>query len=268
MNKNFTILSLLLLLAFATSGFAVPYQAGDYTVDIDVRNSAMFPVLDAKISCFQWDAKHIIAEVSAQGYQYTKSIINIRENQTWYKKDFILRDLERKFLVTDLNGNEIVSAYLRLDQFGIPSDHFGITAYIPKADWVGKSPENVNVFDSFWGRPLKKTCEISTHEDYYCVKLTITRKALKWSGSKIYVVFKNNNRIRRKTIHVALKNLAHFENDISVKPADLNGLANFIFHNIDKNEIEKNLHTVPVTLQKYYSFSDKFNSLHKKNNVF
>lgn len=260
---NLLLAVIVMLLVSTCSGFAIPYQAGKYKVDVAVRNSAMNLIPGIKVGCYQYDAKRLVVEVSASGYKYAKRIINIQENQTFYKCDFVLADLERKIFIVDHNDKVISSAYIREDQFGFPGDHYGITAYIPIVQWPSATMEKVDVFDSFWGVPLKKSCEISQIEEFYCVKLSITRKALKWSGSNLYVVFRTSQPSQQPALNRHLLQLKHLSTEEIIPPGAEESLAEYIAENYTSEEIENAGVAVPASLKWYLLAKKRFNELHR-----
>lgn len=253
-----------LLVFIAGSAFCIPYTTGKYKVDVTVRNSAMNLIPGVKVGLYQWDSRRLVVEVSSHGYKSNKKVIDIRENQTFYKCDLVLADLERNIYVLDHTDKQISSAYIRKDQYGYPGDHYGITVYIPIVQWPDAKAENVEVFDSFWGTPMKKSCEITTAEEFYCVRMTITRKALKWSGSDLYVVFKTRAPNSREVLNRHMLQLKKLGTEAEIPNGAEEALAEYIASNYSVEEIEAADVRVPASLKWLLLTKKRFNELHRE----
>lgn len=255
---------LILLVFLSVPVFSITYTTGKYKVDLTVRNSAMNLIPGVKVGLYQYDSKRLVAEVSAHGYKSGKKVIDINGTQTFYKFDMVLADLERNIYVLDHADKQISSAYIRKDQYGFPGDHYGITVYIPVVLWPDDKPANVEVFDSFWGMPMKKTCEIDKIEEFYRVRLSITRKALKWSGSDMYVVFRTSAPNSREVLNRHLLQLKKLGTEAEIPNGAEEALAEYIASNYSVEEIEAADVRVPASLKWLLLTKKRFNELHRE----
>ncbi len=242
---------------------AIPHKIGEYTIDIEVFNRAMNIIPKQKVSTYFIDSKRIAIKVKATGYKTLKYVLNINENQTLYKRDFILEDLERNFFVVDLNDSIIESAYIRQDQYGFEADEYGLTVFIPKADWPVPSSEKVELFDSFWGFPMKKSAEITPTDEFYQIKLRMTRKDLKWSGEDIFVVINNKKPSNLRSSEKYLKSLAKLESDKENGWMYVDQMAKFIAGNFNPDELNLEKAALPQSLNAIYSLKERFAEVHK-----
>lgn len=254
---------IIVVLTFVASGvFAIPYQVGDYKLDVTVRNSAMNLIPDSKVSFYRYDQSSFIAEARATGYKSVTKRIEIKPNQFVYKTEFVLPDLERKLYIIDHNHKILAAAYLRTEQFGFPGNEYGLTAYIPVEMWDA-AQERVEVFDSFWGAPLKKTCLFEQIEGFHKVSLSITRKALKWSGSKIYVIFRTRDLPTPKAVARHLRQLDRLSTNPDCPPGSEEALTAYIYENFaaDAAALEEPL---PAVYERYHSARARFSELHRE----
>jgi hypothetical protein len=254
---------IIVILTFVASGvFAIPYQVGDYKLDVTVRNSAMNLIPDSKVSFYRYDQSSFIAEARATGYRSVSKRIEIKPNQFIYKTEVVLPDLERKLYIIDHNRKVLAAAYLRTDQFGFPGNEYGLTAYIPVEMWDADA-KSVEVFDSFWGAPLKKTCLFEQIEGFHKVSLSITRKALKWSGSKIYVVFRTKDLPAAPAVAGYLKQLEQLSANTDCPPGSEEALTSYIYENFanDAAALDTEL---PAVYQRYHAARARFSELHRE----
>ncbi|MBU1107874.1 MAG: hypothetical protein KKB51_14470 [Candidatus Riflebacteria bacterium] len=251
-----------LLLFVASSAFALPYQVGDYRFDVTVRNSAMNLVPSFKVSFYRYDQSSYVAEARGIGYKSVRKRIDIKPNQFIYKTEVVLPDLDRQLYVIDHNDGVLSAAYIRTDQFGFPGDHYGLTAYIPIEMWE-PGEQQVEVFDSFWGAPLKKSCAIEAIEGYYKVSLSITRKALKWSGSKIYVVFRTSAPANPRIARRHLKRLNQLSADASRPAGSEEALTAYIYNNFSEQTADFS-DPLSAVYAKYQAARQRFSQLHRE----
>ncbi len=252
------------LVMFAGAAQAFPYQLGDYRVDVTVRNHAMNLISGIKVALYRYDKATILVEAAANGYKTLKYKLPIRENQFIYKIDLQLADVERRLHVVDHNDRVIASAYIRKEQYGFPSDHYGITAYIPVQVWPSAVAARVDVFDSFWGAPLKKSCEITTVEEFYCVKMTITRKALKWSGSDLYVTFRTTAPAQPQAVEARLATLDKIMTGESYPAGCEEALSEYLSDNFAADELSLSRNELPSSLAKLMQTRARFAEVHNE----
>ncbi len=255
---------MLILLALTVCGqvWAIPYDVGKYKVDVTVRNSAMNLIPNVKVYCSRYNSKNIAVEAYAAGYKSFGRLVAIQENQTLYKVDLVLQDLDREIFIVDHNDRPIESAYNRPDQFGFPGDHYGLTVYIPKLVWKHTGIDRVEVFDSFWGMPMKKSYEVTEIDEFYCVKLSVTRKSIKWSGSRLYVVFRTSAPVRPEVVSGHLRQLRELESDPEKYPAGSSeALTRYVIANFLEEAARSN-GVPPRSLQKAISLKLRFMELH------
>jgi hypothetical protein len=243
--------------------WAIPYTVGDYTIDVEVRNTVMNLVPDPYVECWRSGENTIKVEAHAVGYKKIVKKVNITDQQFFYKTDIVLPDLYRSIVIIDINRQIIESAYARVDQYGFSGDRFGMTIFIPVEDWPVPSSEKVEVLEPFWGLPFKKTCEIQTIEQFYQVKLSISRDALEWCSGDLVVLFKNKV---EKDLHIAqarLKNLNNLNQSKNYQ-AEIR-LAKFIASSYQFDELKSLKKDLPDSLVSLYECKNKFNKLHDKN---
>lgn len=244
---------------------AFPYQIGDYRVDVTVRNAAMNLIAGIKVNLYRYDKATILVEALAAGYQSLTYRLPIRENQTFYKIDLVMQDLERNIHVVDHNERPIDAAYVRKEQYGFPSDHYGITAYIPVKMWPSAVAARVEVIDTFWGVPLKKTCEITQVEEFYCVKLSITRKSLKWSGKNLLVVFRTSVPASAATVAARLGTLEKIVQGDSYPAGCEESLASYLADTFSADELAESRAVLPGSLAHLMQARARFAEVHREN---
>lgn len=262
MYRVFIVLTLIFTGILSTCD-AMPYIAGKCTVDISVRNSAMNLIFDAKVSCYMYDENRISLSVKANGYVSKKHIIKVQPNQTLYKHDFILADVKRNFYVTDRSENVLSSAYVRLDQIGFPSNRYGMTVYIPVKNTNHLVEKDIDIFETFWGFPIRHDFSVETVGEFHKVKLSISRKALKWSGEDIIIQVRSAKTIDLKTVKKHLQNLENLDSDINAPTSAAQDLTKYIVNNVSKDLIVENDLDCPRCLTKYYSLIENFKNIHK-----
>jgi len=84
---------------------------------------------NVKVTCYLSERDHLYLSDNEAGYITQTKIIDIKQNQTLYKYDFILSDQKRTISVNDRSNNVLSSAYVRLDQIGYPANRYGMTVY-------------------------------------------------------------------------------------------------------------------------------------------
>lgn len=260
------VVSLLAVLVFmAGACFAFPYEMGEYKVDVTVRNSAMNLIPGIKVALYRFDKATILIEAVAAGYQRQTYKMAIRENQFYYKHDMVLPDPEREIVIVDHNDKVISSAYIRKDQYGFPGDHYGVTAYIPVQMWPDPVAARVDVFDSFWGVPLKKSCEITQVEEFYCVKMSITRKALKWGGSRLAVVFRTSKPASPAAVSSKLARLETILAGNDYPAGAEEAMACYLSENYSLEELTSMGCELPGTLRRLVDTRTRFAEVHHEN---
>ncbi len=252
------------MLLIASTALAIPYKVGDFTVDVEVRNQAMNLVPDAKIKCYMVSGRNIIVKASAPGYKTSTRKIHTQDNQFFYKTDFALRDIDHSVNILDLNRRPIASAYARTDQYGFGGNEFGITVFIPKAIWKNAQASQVEVLEPFWGLPFNKTCQISEVDEFYQVKLAISRDALDWSGGDLVVIFKTYVEKDLKVLEDRIISLANLPNVIN-KRTIAYSLSKFIADNYRVEELRQKFSSLPEPLETMVKEREKFNQLHHEN---
>lgn len=258
----FKLMLLIMLALFMPAGaFAIPYKVGDYTIDVEVRNSAMNLIPNPKVNCWLNGNKSITIKARATGYLDAHRTITVYPNQFFYKADLTLKDLKTKVRIYDLNENPISSAYARTDQYGFPGDKFGLTVFIPTADWPNATSEAVDVIEPFWGLPYKKTCEIDTVDQFYRVRIAIPREALEWSGGDLYVLFRTKVPNRPEIIAKRVARLA----DLSANnPQARLRLSEFLAKSYSITELRTACEILPCPLESLIQAREKFHRLHNE----
>lgn len=265
--NNVSILACLIAVLVFVSGtcFAFPYQMGDYKVDVTVRNSAMNLIPGIKVALYRYDKSTILVEAAAAGYQRKTYKLSIHENQFYYKTDMMLADPEKRITVVDHNNKVIESAYIRTEQYGFPADHYGITAYIPVKMWSEALAPKVEVFDSFWGMPLKQTCEISQVEEFYCVKLSLARKSLKWCGSDLMVTFRTSMPVNPDVIARQLDLLKKTSGNSQFPDGSEEALTCYMAETFSVDDLIATGNELPQSLDRLIDARQKFAELHREN---
>ncbi len=187
MDKRVTIFIILSLLLVSPL-WAVTKKVGPYTIDVDILNSAQYTIPSGKLSCDYW-GKQVYVKISAVGYKSIEWKFTAGSGQTYFKRVVQLADEEKVFKAIDLRQRTLQSVYFDKTQFGADPNFYQLKAYIPIKDWPTASAKNVDIYDDFWGVFLKKSCTIDKIEDFYQVTMTMTRKALANTATRLYVVF-------------------------------------------------------------------------------
>ena len=172
--KHLTWLFLAFLIVGSRLG-AMPYVIGDCVVDIEIRNTAMIPILQSWISVKEKNG-NILVFARADGYATKKVEITKADGQKLFKLDLTLEDEPRHILVRDVCGAPIASAYVDKSQFGFSSDVYGITVGIPKKLLPHPSPKMVQVMGDFFWAPITKSCKIEEIEGFQKITLTVDRR--------------------------------------------------------------------------------------------
>lgn len=263
-NTVWSMLVVLVVLGIAPV-VALPYQAGPFTVDVEVRNGIMLPIPDAKVTCVHYSATKIRVSASATGYVGQSKFLDIWPNQQFYKHDFVLADVPKKITVCDTNGRQIKSAYFNLDQYGYVAGEFGITVFIPKKLWEQPTAAGCDVFENFWGMPLKRGAEFASVEEYHQVRIRVSRRALDWTSKVWYVVFATKARDESPSeLAPWLERLARLEQEPSAPREGATRLAAFIYRNFSFNgETSQRERPLPATLQSLIDQGVRFSQLHR-----
>jgi hypothetical protein len=252
------------MLLAASTAFAIPCKVGDFTVDVEVRNQAMNLIPDVKVKCYMVSDRNIMVKAKAPGYQTRTRKIYTQDNQSYYKTDLTLRDIDHRISIVDLNRRPIVSAYARTDQYGFGGNEFGITVFIPKAIWKNAQASEVEVLEPFWGLPFKKNCQITEVDEFYQVKLAISRDALDWSGGDLVVIFKTYVEKDLKILEDRIVSLANLP-DVKNKDVIACSLSRFIADNYRVDELRHKFSSLPEPLETIVKDREKFNQLHREN---
>lgn len=243
--------------------YSMPYIAGNVTVDVAVRNRAMNLIPDAKVTCYLSDSSHVYLKARAAGYITQKKIIDIKPNQTLYKYDFVLLDEKRTIYITDRNGYNISSAYVRLSQVGYPANRYGMTVYIPVKSISVITEKDVDIIDPLWGLPYKHDFKIETDEEFHKVNLSISRKAYSWAGPEIIIIVNTSKSVELKTVKKLLNKLEKLDKSLVTPPNATKALTEYIIKAVPAEMLTENNLELPRCLDAYLKVQKKFNSLHK-----
>lgn len=238
---------------------------GGHTVDIDTRNLALNVIPHAKFSCYM-SSGNIQVRVRATGYLEERfTLYPSGTTPGYFKRDVFLQDYPKTLIAEDMNGKKIVAVYFQKDQYGFDPRQYGITAHIPKKMWKNADVRGVEVFDNFWGFPLKKSCEIEAIEDYYRVKLTISRNALELTGSELTVVFDTKEKLPSAGINDWLARLKAAEDgEGELAPGAARAFAEFLFYVLPRSDVEQACGgTLPKSLKVLYDQARDFAALHR-----
>jgi hypothetical protein len=257
------ILFILMVTLLPLRSLAIPYTVGDYTINVEVRNAVMNLVPDPHVDCWRSGENTIKVEAHAAGYKKIVKKIKITDEQFYYKTDMVLPDLDNQVTIIDINNNPIESAYARTDQYGFAPDRFGMTIFIPTADWPVAASGKVEVIEPFWGLPYKKICEIETVDEFYKVRISVSRDALEWSSGDMLVVFKTSVDKDSKVIEKRLTSLNRLNCSENYQ-AEIR-LAKFIADSYQIEELKSLNQDLPESLVKLYKCKNKFSKLHDKN---
>lgn len=262
------IFILVLVLGLTATTFAMPYKIGKYTVDVEVRNSAMNIIPKAKVRLYlngsSSNYTSITVKGTAEGYKSSKKKITLFPNQFFYKSDLELKDVKTKIAIIDLNQDIISSAYARTDQFGFPGDKFGMTIFIPKVDWTDATSKNVDVIEPFWGLPYKKTCEIKEVDQFYQVSIGIPRKALEWGGGELIVVFRTRVPNRPEVLDLKIAKLLDIPAGKNRQIACVK-LSEYLAQSYSTKELREKYPVLPEPLESMVKRNEKFTQLHGEN---
>ncbi len=169
------IAAFLLALLIPGPAAAVPYQAGPHVLDLDIRNSTMLLIPQAKARVSFKNGK-IRVYAWARGYQSVKETIEVGTAEpSLIKRDVMLPDPMISAYAMNLEDTPIDSVYFQTDQWGVAPDKFRITTFIPQKEWPLASPERLQLLGSSIGAPVKYSCSIDQVEEFYRINLEIAR---------------------------------------------------------------------------------------------
>ena len=244
--------------------FSIPYHVGDCTVDVEVRSSLLIMIPKARVRLWM-QGKVIYIKGSASGYLSNTVTVPTSGAGGYYQRDVILEDVKKTFAAEDLNGKPLVSVYFQSGQYGFEPNEYGVVAVVPKNVWPVANSKKVDIFDSFWGIPLKQSCKIELVEDYYRIRMTVSRVDVDWSGAKFTVVFDTRKKVSSEKITYWLDKLAKVEaNQKSLPAGAVDDLARFLFDNLSRPDVESVSNgKIPSSLKRLYDQTDKFSNLHQ-----
>jgi len=268
MNTKMKLRMFVSLLAFCIfvlqmPTFGVPYPVGNYVVDVDVRNTAMVLIPNPKVKV--WISEKVIyVKASAAGYLSQQKTIVPSGNTGYFKRDFELQDVPKQLSAEDMLGRPIQSAYFTKDQYGFAPNVYGITVFIPKVMWPKPVSRNIDVFDAFWGIPLKQSCVIDVVDEYYRVKMTVDRRDLDWTDERYFVVVDTGKKVPPNKIRGWLSKLKKVEeNQEILRVGCSQDLAAFLFYTLPRKEVEAASNgDIPSTLKSLYDHASRFSALH------
>lgn len=244
---------------------AMPYTIGDYTVNVSVRNSAITPVFNANVRLdfplFKRD--RIFVSVTAIGYLRAEKVIHVQEGQKEYSIDVQLRDIYREFEVLNHNYRPISSVYLVRDQFGFASDHYGIIAYIPKKVWARPNRSGVEIVSS-WGLPMLQTCKIESHDDFYKVRLSISRHSLTYSSGVLSIFFKTFDPPDTSAIIAGIEKINEMETSAIATRQQIQKKSAHLLNFFSAEDIEATKVPLPTALQRLIDMQKDFLHLHRE----
>ncbi|MBF0500546.1 MAG: hypothetical protein HQM09_10460 [Candidatus Riflebacteria bacterium] len=190
------------------NAFTMPHQVGQYTVEIEVRNSIQIPIPGARVVC-SLSGKVIHVRASAAGY-LSRTISISADHGDYFQRDIILSDIPKSISIEDWNEVPLTAAYFLTDQYGFAPDAFGITVYIPIEAWPNASLQRVLLFDEFLGK-LNVVTSLDKTDDFYCLKFVIPRKTFGQTSNRLHVVFDTRVPVTPKASEVWLSRLERLE---------------------------------------------------------
>jgi hypothetical protein len=274
MQKNMTRFFLIVafFVALGQMASAIPYVvAKNYIVDVEVRNNAAILIPGAKVKCWLSD-RVIFVKASASGYVSKTIGISVEAPTGFFKRDFMLADVEKRLVAQDSQGKKLASVYFQKDQYGFAPNVYGVTAYIPKAVWLKASLQNVEIVDDFWGAPLKRECGIEEIEEFYKIRMTTKRSALDWTGSNWAVIFRSTREGSDSISPVVLShwvdNVAKAEKQKAALPPGTAGdIAEMIWKFSCPNDVAQILQEKECALlAAFLARQQKFADLHREKN--
>jgi hypothetical protein len=256
------LIGMALLVVWLTAPvWAIPYAVGPYMVDVEVRNTIMVLIPDAKVS-LSLSGSAIRLKATAPGYVTGTYELSVKPNQKYYKYDFVLKDPVRKVVPTNFDLVRISSAYCHVDQYGFSPQVFGITVFIPRKVWAKPDPGSVRVYDPFWGVLPQGKVEIEIVEDFYRVRLAVTRKGYDWLSDTFAVMFGNLAKPGKPRLEAFLAPL-HEPPTTGPAVGQQRELAAYLSRHLTRDEIEKAGVRVPASLDAVYRQRAVFDELHR-----
>ncbi|RCK78131.1 MAG: hypothetical protein OZSIB_1780 [Candidatus Ozemobacter sibiricus] len=241
---------------------AATFTVGSTRVEVEVRNSVMLPIPDARARGWV-SGTTLVLEAWAAGYQTAHIELAAPSHPgAIVHHEFVLADTPKRLSARDLTDHPLQSVHFEKGQEGYPASQYGITALIPKKSWPRPSAANVEVMDLAWSIPLKSSCTIESEGEFHRVRLTLPRRALDLTGTDLIVYFNTEKSYLQGEILRWLKALEKVEKVISPPLGSAMELARFLFGALPRPQVEAT-GQVPETLRQLYSRADRFAELHR-----
>lgn len=229
-------------------------------IEVEVRNQWQYLLPKAKISCTKSWGK-IIVTANAPGYQEASTSISPSSGQNSYVVALTLRDPAVSLYCYNLAEQKVVSAYFEKGQEGVETQTYAVKVLIPKKSWPHPNAGNIDVCDTGFRLPLKTSCQIKTRDDFYDVRMTISREALGFAGGKLVVFVNTEASLMHGEILKWLQALRRVEKFMPFPGVSVSTFALFLYKVLPRDQV---LATgdVPESLRKLYREQDRFEALH------
>ena len=251
-----TAMFFVVLLPSVGQAQGVPYQAGPYTVKVDVRTSLMLIIPHAYVKC-RLSGGRIRVSASAPGYVAAEREIPVTATTQLYYAELILRDKPKRLDVSTFDYKPIASAYFERDQSGTPTDKYAINLFLPIRSWPHPSPENIFVNQPGYGIPIEESCEISVREDFYRVRMLINRAFLDDPHDELLVYVNTDQIIDRVSARRWFALIRQLERG---DPAGAADLANVLVRSLPP-DLPGSI--VPVSVTRLLELRRRFEELHR-----
>lgn len=235
---------------------AVSHSVGPYRVEVDVRTSLMFLIPQALINC-KLSGKVIKVSASAPGYVAQQKEIGVKPGITVYNAYLRLPDKEKRLDVFDFEYKPIASAFFERDQGGTPVDQYAINLFLPIKSWPHPSPANVIVNQPGYGIPIQNSCEITTREEFYRVRLLIDRRVLDDPNDELFIYVNTAAVIPPASAQRWFETIRRLE---AVNPAAAADLARAVFGALPDDQLGDAL---PESLSRLLALKRRFEALHR-----
>lgn len=196
----------MLMMLISGVASALPHQAGPHVVDIDLRNSTMQLIPQAKASVSYSDGK-IRIFAWAKGYLSTKMYIEAGANPAYFKREIVLADPDIYFEARNGINAPLSSVYFNRDQYGVPANKYRISAFIPKGEWRNPTVENLHMTGGALGNNVPFSCTIELVDEFYRVDFLLSRRALAPMEYNFTIFFKSAGQFSAGMRNILCRNL-------------------------------------------------------------
>ena len=258
-NSGSYILLIIFLVLFSGSfcfAQGTEYKVGKYRVNVDVRTRTAQIITHAYVKCKK--SKEVIkVSVYVPGYIPDKKELRIFQGVKKYNVMFFLKDCSANFDVRTFDFKPIASSYFENNQTGVPTNKYLVSLFIPKKNWPHPSPSNIYMNQEGYGIPIQESCEITTRDDFYLVKMLMMREFLE--VKKIIVYVNTDQVIERGSAERWFRLIKKMEKGCPEAVVAANDLATILFRLLPKGIKSA---VMPESLKRIRDLREIFNKLY------